>query len=379
MDIENEGLIELAIEGRTFQNGVGWIDLNRDSLLQGVENFYNRPAEARDLPIKYGTHDAGTDAAGWIKAMMPTERKGRMVVMALVQWTKQGRKAVKEQLQRFISPEFFETWRNKETGKNQGFTFTGAALVNDPQLESLRPAFALSQGNTPFAHFFANANMPNQGNNMAKTKASETEIEIETPDAGGGLEPTEPAPAVPTGKTFADTVKEIMTVPADTTEADLIEMLKAKLQLACDYEAMKQSGAQAVAMSQSAAAEAEAKAKKLSQTVDEQAAKLQALTATVKQAEAEKWVDGFMLSATNRRLIPAQRETFVQLYLTDPKAAQSVVDTLPVLSALGQSTGVGGKVEDETLDARRDVAYKHALSQNKTPAEAAKLAAQITE
>ena len=192
------------------------------------------------------------------------------------------------------------------------------------------------------------------------------------------------APIEPTPKTFADTVREIMTVPPETTEAELIELLKGKVEMACKADAMKQESATAVALSQSATAqatEAQTQIKILSQTVDGQAEKIKTLSQQVAQNEAEKWADVYILSQDNRRLYPAQKPAFVALYLADKTNAQAIVETLPKLHALDQGTGIGGKPEGaQTLEQKRAATYAHELTQNKaTPAAAARAAAAITE
>lgn len=137
------GIIEFILSGTSYHNSYGKLTIEPDQLAQGVAEFNALPENERRLPVKYGKHDQGTDAAGWIIGLVGVPQAKPERVLATVEWTEQGAQAIKDKRQRYISPEFAFNWVNNKTGK-KGFAFLGAALLNDPHMTALAPAIAFA-------------------------------------------------------------------------------------------------------------------------------------------------------------------------------------------------------------------------------------------
>ena len=82
----------------------------------------------------------GTEAAAWITNLNLDGDK----VLADVEWTPLGERAVKERRYLYISPTFVQNWKD-ETGKARGRALIGAALTNRPFLRRDMPALTLSE------------------------------------------------------------------------------------------------------------------------------------------------------------------------------------------------------------------------------------------
>ena len=83
----------------------------------------------------------GTEAAAWITNLELDGDK----VLADVEWTPLGEKAVKERRYLYISPTFVQDWKD-ETGAKSGRALIGAALTNRPFLRKDMPALTLAEG-----------------------------------------------------------------------------------------------------------------------------------------------------------------------------------------------------------------------------------------
>jgi|GEM_PF-6660129 len=79
-------------------------------------------------------------AAGWIQGLQLREDG----LWALIAWTEKARGFILADELRYLSPEFTTDGLNKATGKRQGPTLLGAALLNDPYLTEL-PRVAASE------------------------------------------------------------------------------------------------------------------------------------------------------------------------------------------------------------------------------------------
>jgi phage I-like protein len=79
-------------------------------------------------------------AAGWIQDV-ELRADG---LYGLIQWTERARKYILADEMSYLSPEFRMSQMNKATGKEQGPTLLGAALLNDPFLTEL-PRVAASE------------------------------------------------------------------------------------------------------------------------------------------------------------------------------------------------------------------------------------------
>jgi hypothetical protein len=81
----------------------------------------------------------GTAAAGWITGL---DRNGKDVI-ATVEWTPKGAKAIRNKSYQFISPTYTDHYKD-ETGTDRGRALLGAACTNRPVLRQL-PTLSLSR------------------------------------------------------------------------------------------------------------------------------------------------------------------------------------------------------------------------------------------
>lgn len=83
-------------------------------------------------------------AAGWIEDVSLREDG----LYVLVRWTDEAREFIAKDAFRYLSPEFSFDWQDSDTGKRQGPTLWGAALLNSPFLKEL-PRVAASEQTPP--------------------------------------------------------------------------------------------------------------------------------------------------------------------------------------------------------------------------------------
>jgi len=142
MEFEPNGFLEYINAGTTFY-GPKKLSITSDQILEGLARFNSLPEKERRLSVKYGKHDRGTDAAGWITGLVGIPQDKPQKVMATVEWNAHGKSAIKDKRQLFFSPEFAPNANHIYSGE-RGFTFTGGALVNDPHLTAMDAVVALS-------------------------------------------------------------------------------------------------------------------------------------------------------------------------------------------------------------------------------------------
>jgi len=90
-------------------------------------------------------------AAGWISDVRVTDAG----LEALIAWTERARGFILADELRYLSPEFLLDGMSKSTGKKQGPTLLGAALLNDPFLTEL-PRVAASESTATENHTMKN-------------------------------------------------------------------------------------------------------------------------------------------------------------------------------------------------------------------------------
>jgi phage I-like protein len=100
-------------------------------------NYFHRGAtNARDT-----TPTEQKVASGWIKGLKLSTKAGELGpkagLYAQIGWTKRAREFIEADELRYLSPEFTLTRLSTRTGKEQGPTLLGAALLNDPFLTEL--------------------------------------------------------------------------------------------------------------------------------------------------------------------------------------------------------------------------------------------------
>lgn len=90
------------------------------------------------LPVDYG-HDEKGIAAGWV-VDLAIDSSGALV--AAIEWTDRARAAISAHELEYLSPTFAMDCMSPLTGKPQGPTLYGAALLNTPFLQDLPPVTA---------------------------------------------------------------------------------------------------------------------------------------------------------------------------------------------------------------------------------------------
>lgn len=108
-----------------------WVASGRPEL--AVDYFHWGASHITDVPIE------GKVASGWITDV----RINNGALEGLIKWTDKARRLIESGELRRFSPYFSMNAMNRTTGKEQGPTLMGGALLNDPFLESL-PAVAAS-------------------------------------------------------------------------------------------------------------------------------------------------------------------------------------------------------------------------------------------
>jgi phage I-like protein len=94
---------------------------------QDIQVNYNHLGDSEVAPLEK------TVAAGWIQDVQLRDDG----LWALMKWTDRARAFIQADELRYLSPEFFTEYTNRDTGKPQGPTLVGAALTNTPFLKEL--------------------------------------------------------------------------------------------------------------------------------------------------------------------------------------------------------------------------------------------------
>ncbi len=133
---------KLLRTGTFFRRDVsgGKVELTRADLETMVANWKAMGGQA----LRFDYHHWGSSsvdgvrledkrASGWIEQI---EVRGEEL-WGLTKWTKEARTKILNDEYRYVSPEFAMNMTNRLTGKPQGPTLVGAALLNDPFLTDL--------------------------------------------------------------------------------------------------------------------------------------------------------------------------------------------------------------------------------------------------
>jgi hypothetical protein len=155
----------------------GTIDLTKDRLANFITNFESNVYQSR-LPINAEHKTTEDGAYGWITGLRQNDDGS---VDGQVSWTDLGREAIENDRFQYVSPEWFDRWKQASTGKTIKDVLVGAALTVRPffKEDAMRPLVASEQGwflpagrrndQQSFAYFFTAATpiSPNGGNAMA--------------------------------------------------------------------------------------------------------------------------------------------------------------------------------------------------------------------
>lgn len=130
---DNRSVEQLARVIRAKHRQYGEVKLDQQTFQSFIENFNNN-AYGQDLFIDVA-HRPEDGAAGEIKRLF-TEGDA---LLAEIEWTPRGAKAIKEDGFRYFSIDFHDNYEDPETNKQHGPTLFGAALVTRPFIKRMRP------------------------------------------------------------------------------------------------------------------------------------------------------------------------------------------------------------------------------------------------
>lgn len=266
------------------------------------------------LPVTFGHVREGAlpeakRAAGWIEDLRLDEQG----LSGLIRWTDEGKDRIGKDEFRFLSPEFTLEHMDPDLGANQGPTFFGAALVNDPFLQEL-PRVAASQ--TP------------QGARMDKAKLL----------AMLGLKEDT------TDEELERVLKERLT--AKTEPPPELVAAKAELSKLAETVALDRAAATRLALEKSAV---EAKVIELTRLNAEAQDKLEKLALSVRESQAKAFCAELIRTG---RMVPAKSEVAIAFAmrhgLTELEAL--LKDSPPIVDLGVRGTaeaGAGPKGKDE--------------------------------
>lgn len=124
----------------------GEMKITTDDIKEFIQNFKDKIR--RDLPITAG-HDNGMSggelpAIGWFVDLIDRGVNG---LYAVVEWTEEGKKMLKEKAFKYFSPEFYEEYEDPQSRKRYKHVLVGGALTNSPYFKELDPVVAFSEAN----------------------------------------------------------------------------------------------------------------------------------------------------------------------------------------------------------------------------------------
>lgn len=251
-----------------------------------------------------------TIASGWLQDV-ELRQDG---VYGLIDWTEKARVFIDAKELQYLSPEFYLSWMNRDTGKPQGPTLVGFALTNTPFLKELPPVAASEQH-------------PTQADPSAATGAKRMEKKLLCALLG-------------LSEDAADDVIQAKLKELNAAALKLAEQEKAALKL---KESQAASAAEITTLREAAV--------KLTERVTEVEKQNAALLSERKTSEVKAFFDGLIKAG---KIIPASREGFEKLALSNGLEAVKFLDTLPtVVTAPGAETGVSSGVPADQATAMK--------------------------
>lgn len=261
----------------------------------------------------------GKVAAGWMTGLVFDEsgkgpdRKDGPGVYILPKWNERARGYILNDELRYLSPEFAVDATSKATGKPQGPTLFGAALLNDPFLTEL-PAVAASESpespNMDKKLVCAAMGLPETATdeqvNQACQKMAEARQKMQGAKQG--------APAPEAGK------------PAATMSEDVCALSEAHVAASAKLAALEPEVA------------------KLTEAITAKDAEIAKLKGDTKAAEVKAFLDK---QVTEFRCTPAARADFEKLAMAHGLDCIRFVEKLPQVKAPGE-VGIPGSPGGET-------------------------------
>lgn len=244
-------------------------------------------------------------AAGWIEDLARKDDG----LYASIRWTPKARGHIQSDEYRFLSPEFSVDGLDKATGKGQGPTLHGCALLNDPYLEEL-PRVAAA--NNPHAARAAGANK------MDRTKL------------------------IALLKLAADATDEAIEEALSAQQTKLAEMETESAKLKADAKTVSLSANEQVV--------------KMSTDLKAASDKVVELTAAVSKLEADKKANEVETYLTDlvkaKKLTPAMRDGMKKLAMADFEGFKAAYDKAPAVIPQGELGVTGTKESISAAEAK---------------------------
>lgn len=313
---EDSSEIEIMRVGKWEHPEYGTISINEEKM-EGFIRSFNDNVRGVDLAIdlEHGITEKKGAAAGWIKNLVRNGSK----LFATIEWTELGKKALKEGLYRYFSPEFKFVYQDKESGKIFKNVLLGGALTNRPFIKNMQ-AVLLSEENEYKKNKEEGSKMNEELLKALGLSENATQEDVDKAMLAKLEE----------SKKLSENEKEL-----DKVKADLEEKNKEIKKLTETNKTLSDS----VGSSTSEVV-------KLSEQVKEISNKL---------TETE-WEQTKTKLMSEGKLTKAMADKFKALYFSDRKTAESIFETLPVsveLDETGTSKGKGEaaeKTNEEKID-----------------------------
>lgn len=132
-DGKKSSWIEIFREGSWTHPKWGLIEGTKKLFNDFIDNWKNNVL-GRDIAIDR-THDPSEGATGWVKDMKIVGDK----LKALVEWTPWGIELIEQKGFKYFSPEYRDSYTDKESGKEYRNVLFGGGITNRPFLTNLNP------------------------------------------------------------------------------------------------------------------------------------------------------------------------------------------------------------------------------------------------
>ena len=131
--------IMMFAQGKYEHPQYGELDFSRERLARIKANFDSR---VRKIDLALDANHDQNQATGWVERMELREAQpggAPAGLWGLVRWTPLGVQLLKDQVYRYFSPEFVDSWTDPQTGQTFEDVQLGGGLTNRPFLKELTP------------------------------------------------------------------------------------------------------------------------------------------------------------------------------------------------------------------------------------------------
>lgn len=178
--------IEVLRAGSWSHAWYGEILITAGDLEQFVTHYTDRVL-VRDVPLDISHFDSNEGAPGWVTGLRTDGER----LLAEVEWTDYGERLVTNRRFRYVSPEFYSTYRRPTDNKRFKNVLSKIALTNDPFFRELTPLTAADPANGML--MFTDPG-PSAGDQGGHAMATEPMIEQTEQAVAGAVPPVPPPP-----------------------------------------------------------------------------------------------------------------------------------------------------------------------------------------